>query len=769
MFKSYKYKLLLFNILISTVYLLIIGAASYQIMQQYYTTSLKEKLELSSDHLGNLVNSFIRERKEVMLRAAQSREVQEYKEKARDIALAHYLAKFENVYLLMAYINTNGIEEVTTLNGARDDRTVDFSKDPGYLQSLGVHNLPVVAAEGQQMADHTQSLAIFLSMYSYFGDSYLGTLLGVVSFSPLQPMLDAENLGKTGFALLLDQHGHRLLTTNPKGKDEPQNLDFNKGISQEELQKLVKDNHEFTRTTVFGVDSVLSTSRIEETQWQMVVVLPYSEYAEGLHALQRKLALFSIPLLILAIVFSYVLSKPIVALSAQAERIARNQLGHAADGKFDEVALIGRTIDQITTSLSESEAQRTELEANLQQAKKMEAIGTLTGGIAHDFNNLLGGILGYTELALESAEKGSEVHEDLQQIYLTGKKGAQLTREMLEFARPQQLHLEKIVICDSLAFIIDKAKKKCRRKDIDIQLSCLRTCPITTDVVKLEQIILNLLGNAIDAIPSERAGKITIEIDETSFAHELVGVNPLCTTGAYYQVKISDNGCGIDEKNLERIYEPFFTTKDAQKGTGLGLAMVFSTVKQLKGHIQVKSAVGVGTTFTLYLKKELGEELGEEHAAKTEETMETAIPFDGTGITVLVADDADYIRDIVEKMLSAHGFTVVTAVDGNDAIHKFQEIRPDFVLMDKRMPELDGVEAATAILQQFPDAHIVIMTGDNADEKGETALAPKDYLRKPFKSGDLIKKIQQILSPCGTQCGCRGSVEGALWGDQKKT
>ena len=379
------------------------------------------------------------------------------------------------------------------------------------------------------------------------------------------------------------------------------------------------------------------------------------------------------------------------------------------------------------------------LRAQLLQAQKMEAVGTLAGGVAHDFNNLLQSVLGYSELMLQRKKEGERDYADLQKIYQAGKRGADLVESLLTFSRkvetkcvPVNLNQEIIQVQQLLSRTIPKTIKIVLRLSGDLE-------SINADPSQISQVLMNLGVNARDAMPD--GGILTIETAKVQLDKEYCSSHLEAMPGGYVLLTVSDTGHGMDKRTRAHMFEPFFSTKDVGKGTGLGLATVYGIVKQHDGHIICDSEPGHGTKFKVYLpaiqtKKEL-------------ETpkLETTIPG-GTETVLLVDDDGD-IRELGALLLNEFGYKVITAGNGKEALEMYQTESESIslIILDLIMPEMDGRQCLGEILQIDPTVKVLIASGysESGSAIGATVDGAKGFVQKPYNMRQLLTAVREIL------------------------
>jgi len=382
---------------------------------------------------------------------------------------------------------------------------------------------------------------------------------------------------------------------------------------------------------------------------------------------------------------------------------------------------------------------RKKLEQQLRQAQRMEAIGHLAGGIAHDFNNLLTVINGYSELVLNRLSRNDYGFNELQQIQQAGERAQSLTRQLLAFSRKQILQ-PQVLNLNQLLAEMEKMLRRLIGEDIglvSVYSPDLRF--IMADPSQLEQVVLNLAVNARDAMPA--GGKLTLETKNVYLDETYAQNHADAEVGMHVMLAISDNGQGMDRETLVRIFDPFFTTKEVGKGTGLGLATVYGIVKQSGGSIYVYSEPGQGTTFKIYFRAIESTESSEAAQSTQAEMMQQ-----GTE-TVLVVEDEEAVRELVSIVLEKYGYTVLQALDSEEALSLLQQKPVDLLLTDVVMPGLSGRFLADQALSLQPDIEILYMSGytDNAIVHHGVLDEGTNFIQKPFSPQALLQTIRQVL------------------------
>ncbi len=379
-------------------------------------------------------------------------------------------------------------------------------------------------------------------------------------------------------------------------------------------------------------------------------------------------------------------------------------------------------------------------ERQLQQARKMEAIGILAGGVAHDFNNILQVINGYTQLlTLEKSETDPD-HAKLREIEKAVAHAAQLVRQLLTFSRKAE---SKTVSLDLNKEITDVRKilERALPKMIDINLHLGRgLSPVTADPVQIEQMLLNLGTNAADAMPD--GGTLVIETENITLNDDYLNTHAGARAGEYVLLSISDTGQGMDKDIVEHIFEPFFTTKEFGKGTGLGLASVYGIVKSYGGYISCYSEVGRGTTFKIYLP-------AAQKPATPEEKDAVPVPPRGGTETILLVDDEESIREFASAVLERFGYRVLTGASGEEALAVIAQAGGTIalIILDLGMPGMGGHKCLQEIRKDNPSAKVLIASGYsiNGQVKKSLETGAAGYIGKPYQINTLLQKVREIL------------------------
>jgi two-component system, cell cycle sensor histidine kinase and response regulator CckA len=380
-----------------------------------------------------------------------------------------------------------------------------------------------------------------------------------------------------------------------------------------------------------------------------------------------------------------------------------------------------------------------ELEENLRQSQKMEAIGKLAGGVAHDFNNILSVIIGSASLLNLRIDKDNPLVSYTNQILNAAEQAASLTKSLLAFSRRQIINPKPVDVND----IVRNTKKLLSRlisEDVQFETFCCdANLPVLADEVQIEQALINLVTNARDAMPN--GGSLVVRTELFTMDRRFIRSQRFGKEGSYAALKVKDTGCGMDAKTKEKAFDPFFTTKEVGKGTGLGLSIVYGIVKQHNGFVIVQSEPGRGSVFTIYLPIVRSE-------ARSLEVEEPGGPLTGDE-TILVAEDNGAVRTLIRDVLESHGYTVLEAVDGEDAVRMFREHKDDvqMLLLDVVMPKRNGREAYEEAIKLKPDVKVLFTSGYTANVIHEKGVLDSRYafIMKPVLPTALLKKTREVL------------------------
>jgi two-component system, cell cycle sensor histidine kinase and response regulator CckA len=423
-------------------------------------------------------------------------------------------------------------------------------------------------------------------------------------------------------------------------------------------------------------------------------------------------------------------------METQHNNIIRNYriISSPISNTMGEVTAVIELIDDITDRLS--------LEAQVRQSQKMDSIGRLAGGVAHDFNNMLNVILGYTELALEDIDPLHPIYSNLREILNATTRSSEIVRQLLAFAR-KQTYAPKVLDLNKTVGNMLKILKRIIGEDIDIAWNVFPDLwHVKMDPIQIEQILVNLCVNARDAITG--IGKVTIETGNVVLDEIYCSAHSGFIPGDYSMLAVSDDGCGIEKEIIDKIFEPFFSTKGTGKGIGLGLATVFGIVKQNNGFINVYSELNIGTTFKIYLPRYIGQIKQDEI-----KTNDEADFTQSRGETILIVEDEPMALQVTKLLLESQKYKVLTARMPNEAISlaidNAHEIK--VIITDVIMPEMNGKDLVNQIKKICPDIKCLYMSGYTANVIAHRGMLDEgvNFIQKPFTIQSLSAKVREVL------------------------
>lgn len=435
------------------------------------------------------------------------------------------------------------------------------------------------------------------------------------------------------------------------------------------------------------------------------------------------------------------LVKDMLAGSGQPAPVEVNVAGEAGRSARLYVSTLGPTVPGLAVYAVDTTAQRA-LEVQFAQSQKMQAIGQLAGGVAHDFNNVLTAILGYCDLLLTNHRPSDPSFPDIMQIKQNANRAAGLVRQLLAFSRRQTLRPQVIQLTDVISELSMLLRRLIgERITLDVQHG-RDLWPVKVDVNQFEQVIVNLAVNARDAMPG--GGVLTLRTGNVTAAETAAFSDGSLAPADYVLIEVTDTGSGIPPGILDKIFEPFFSTKEVGKGTGLGLSTVYGIVKQTGGNILVQSREGEGTTFRVFLPRHEAGEAEEAPAAPEPE----ARAADLTGqATVLLVEDEDAVRAFASRALSARGYNVVAAASGAEALQAYEESasRIELVVSDVVMPEMDGPTLLRELRARDPNLKVIFISGyaEEAFSKNLPEGEKFSFLPKPFTLKQLVAAVKE--------------------------
>ncbi len=571
----------------------------------------------------------------------------------------------------------------------------------------------------------------------YYADAPLNkTLLGTVVVGREIDARRASDLGRISSSQVVFRYGDNIVgsTLSPfleqalaellKGRPTPEQIQIN--------------NERFFASSIElnpGVNPALS----------LTVLKSYDESMASLIRLNHLLLGVGLVAMLAGVAVAFVVSdrftRPLASLVEGVRAVERGDFAYPlepADGG-DEVAQVTRAFDGMRSTLQKNETQRQQLENQLRQSQKMDALGRLAGGVAHDFNNLLTIIKGHSDLLLERLKPADSLHQSCRQIVKAADRAASLTRQLLAFCRMQLLQ-PKVLDLNTVVSEMCSLLKRLVREDIAFTFQAGESLGrIKADPGQIEQVIVNLTVNACDAMPE--GGRLTIETSNVTVDEECAATRPPLQPGPYVLLAVADTGCGMDAATRARIFEPFFTTKEQGKGTGLGLATVYGVVKQSGGCIWVDSEPSRGSRFEIYLPRV-------KERAESVRPREIPATLVHRRETVLIAEDEDEVRELASEFAKSAGYTVLTAKDGAEALGIVERSgQPIHLLLtDVVMPKMRGPELAKRLKFLRTDMKTVYMSGYLEYNKSNGQYLEEGFfLQKPFSRDTLVRKVDEAL------------------------
>ncbi len=391
------------------------------------------------------------------------------------------------------------------------------------------------------------------------------------------------------------------------------------------------------------------------------------------------------------------------------------------------------------TERKRAEEDKATLESQLRQSQKMESIGRLAGGIAHDFNNLLTGILGYCDLIFNSMPPSEPIFSELKEIQRAGERAAALTNQLLAFSRKQIIDPK---VLEPNVIIAQSTKMMERIIGEDIELAFHPADDlfrIKADSSQLDQILINLAANSRDAMP--QGGQLTIETRNVTLDEAFCGLRAEITPGRYILLAFTDTGCGMSESVQKHIFEPFFSTKPKDQGTGLGMAMVYGIVKQNNGYIGVYSEENIGTTIKIYFP------MVTERAPRVSEEPTALLP--GGQEHILLVEDEEIVRNLAKTVLQGRGYVVLEAQNGLEALQLSQDYQKkiDLLLTDVVLPKMNGKELYSEIKKARPEINVLFVSGYTENVIAHHGILEEgmNFMQKPFTIAALTKRVREIL------------------------
>jgi signal transduction histidine kinase/ActR/RegA family two-component response regulator len=495
-----------------------------------------------------------------------------------------------------------------------------------------------------------------------------------------------------------------------------------------------------------GVPVLASYRRLHSTDWFLVVHYPLDEAYAPFHKVSRYVTLGILAGTVVVLLMVWAVMRRFTQPLTRIARHMEESPGKPGEQKLlkitsgDEIGTLASAFNKMIIELDNQEKKHDKLQAQLMQAQKMESIGRLAGGVAHDFNNMLTAIIGFGGLLRMKLNGDEQAQGHLDQMLSAAEKAAGLSKGLLAFSRQQRMDPKPI----DLSAIVSNMKKILSRvigEDIEFKTSLKGgDLVVMADSGQIEQVLLNLVTNARDAMPV--GGQLIIETGFAEMDHDYIKAHGYGEAGKYALISVTDTGTGMDEATKQKIFEPFFTTKEVGQGTGLGLAMVYGIIKQHNGYVNVYSEPSRGTTFRLYLP------LIRSEACKAEHKAVAPVLARGTE-TILVIEDDARVRQFSRTALESFGYRVIEAVDGEDALRRFEEHKDDveLLLLDVIMPKKNGREVYNEIKKMRPGIKVIFSSGYTGEILADKGIIKEkmSFISKPMSPHELLSIVRETL------------------------
>jgi len=439
---------------------------------------------------------------------------------------------------------------------------------------------------------------------------------------------------------------------------------------------------------------------------------------------------------------------------------AKSMLETRVAERTKELTALNEGLEREIADRERAEQQQTELQTQLRQAEKMEAIGRLAGGVAHDFNNLLTAITGFTELSLQDVPEEDPVYGNLEQVFAAAERAANLVRKLLFVSRKETMELHPLSLNATVEGLTPMLKHFVG-EDITIDVEpAPDVWAVLAHEGNIEQVIMNLVVNARDAMPS--GGKVTIRTQNTRLASEDRRLRAQAGPGKYVCLSVADTGTGIAEETLEHVFEPFFTSKEAGKGTGLGLSVIYGILSEHGGWIDVDSTLGEGSVFTVYLPAAVNVE-----GTVSSRAERSHRDSQGRGERILLLEDEAGVRELAIQVLRQGGYTVIPATTVEEALQIFEAENGRFSLVftDMVLPDGNGLMLVDRVRETAPGLPVLITSG-HTDEKSLRERIRKEnlpFVRKPYGAVSLLRSVGDAMRIPVSSPGADSRSADATW------
>lgn len=746
-FRSIKTKILVSHIGMVLTICGLLGISSYVLMVDSLMKTQQKHLENIARDQAEKLSYIVTNKEEKFKTIAMSEAIESYSREYQEPVLIQHFNNFMDEFPILAYVRHDGLEEMKLINGyERPERLSDISGTFLFDEATWEPNrvFTFFPSSGANLADMVIQFAF--CRQNFFGE-FEGLIVGGIPLSDFLQNIGEFKFEETGFIILMDNKG--TILSHPSKDMILQPMMTEDAHSEEVITRAREMKSGFDLATLLGIDSFVAYSPVPGRNLTVMATLPYKTFMLPANNLKKMILTISLSVLLIAVVVSLFLArgitKPILELSHATSLLAQGDLKHTVSVRSkDEIGVLARSFNSMTRDLNNaivsrdmeilerkrSEEKRRKLEFQMQRAQKMEALGTLAGGVAHDLNNILGAVVGYPELLLLELPKDSKLRKPLLAIQQSGEKAATIVQDLLTLAR-RGVSTEQMINFNSIVndYLNSPEHKNLCSLHPHVTFNAHlkpNLLNISGSSIHLSKTIMNLIFNAAEAMPD--GGTIDIFTDNKYVDRPITGYDHV-EEGEYVIFTITDVGIGIPADDVERIFEPFYTKKKMGKsGTGLGMAVVWNTVKDHKGYIHVQSTVGEGTTFTLYFPVKRQELSIKNIQLSPQEYM-------GHGESILVVDDIEEQRELACQMMTKLGYSVTSVPSGEEAVAYCTKNKVDLLILDMIMdPGIDGLETYRQIVQIKPDQKAIIVSGfcETHRVKEAEKLGVGSYQMKPY-------------------------------------
>jgi signal transduction histidine kinase/CheY-like chemotaxis protein len=659
-------------------------------------------------------------------------------------ALFEEIIKANPIYTNILLVNING----DTIASAVPRPTVNLADRKHFQDAVRNRSF----SPGEFIVSRTTSEPAFPFAYPLLDQAgrARAVLVASVRLRHYEELISDTSLPDNSFYGIADHAGRRLFRV----PDPSAGVDLGKPISRP-LWAFVEAGGKAGVTVQDGSDGTrraVAYSRLDmgpgtPAYMYMFAGVPEATSARSASAVMFRNAWLAGASWLLALLLSWVIGrdlflKHVVKLTGAASRYGSGDFTTptGVDHGAGELGRVAAALDQMAGQLRRSDEERDSLQQQLTQAQRLESVGRLAGGVAHDFNNMLMVILGHGEMLRDAYPAGNPQRASAEEILKAASKSADLTRQLLAFARKQTVAPVVMELNDTIAGMLKMLQRLIGENIRIVWTPDTAGWAIRIDPAQVDQVLANLAVNARDAI--DGVGTITIATANVTIDAAYCTGRAECVPGDYVMLSVCDDGCGMDKATLTQVFEPFFTTKGPGKGTGLGLATVYGVVKQNGGFINVYSEPGKGTCFKVYFPR---------HAGALPEVEEElpAGSYAGRGERVLLVEDEESILRLGRSMLARLGYDVVATTSPSEALSLMSSFASPLRLLitDVVMPDMNGRELAARVRQRYPDVQCLYMSGYTSDVIAHQGVLDEGvhFIEKPFTLKALATKVRQVL------------------------